>query len=90
MLEVQRIFSVCTPSQLAKRGLAVLNLTVVAMRTGAGGKRSVSKDHHDSSWSQLGSGVDGRDGFGGIILKQTPPTLYDSLLLLINNKSGRS
>ncbi|GJJ73423.1 hypothetical protein EMPS_05781 [Entomortierella parvispora] len=41
MLEVQRIFSVCTPSQLAKRGLAVLNLTVVGMRTGAGGKSLV-------------------------------------------------
>ncbi|KAF9418408.1 hypothetical protein BGZ94_009704 [Podila epigama] len=39
LLETQRIFAACTPVQLAKKGLAVLGLTVVGMKTGAGGKR---------------------------------------------------
>lgn len=39
LLEIQRVFAACTPAQLAKKGLAVLGLTVVGMKTGAGGKR---------------------------------------------------
>lgn len=39
LLEIQRVFEACTPAQLAKKGLAVLGLTVVGMKTGAGGKR---------------------------------------------------
>ncbi|KAI7820552.1 P-loop containing nucleoside triphosphate hydrolase protein [Gamsiella multidivaricata] len=39
--EIQRVFEACTPAQLAKRGLAVLGLTVVGMKTGAGGKSLV-------------------------------------------------
>ncbi|KAF8972864.1 hypothetical protein BGZ46_010001 [Entomortierella lignicola] len=41
VLEIQRIFEACTPSQLAKKGLAILGLTVVSMKTGAGGKSLV-------------------------------------------------
>ncbi|KAF9188374.1 hypothetical protein BGZ51_000620 [Haplosporangium sp. Z 767] len=39
--EIQRVFEACTPAQLAKKGLAVLGLTVVGMKTGAGGKSLV-------------------------------------------------
>jgi hypothetical protein len=38
-VEIQRVFEACTPAQLAKKGLAVLGLTVAGMKTGAGGKR---------------------------------------------------
>ncbi|KAG0041009.1 hypothetical protein BGZ82_003620 [Podila clonocystis] len=41
LLEIQRVFAACTPAQLAKKGLAVLGLTVVGMKTGAGGKSLV-------------------------------------------------
>ncbi|KAF9355594.1 hypothetical protein BGX26_006371 [Mortierella sp. AD094] len=41
VLEIQRVFEACTPAQLAKKGLAVLGLTVVGMKTGAGGKSLV-------------------------------------------------
>ncbi|KAF9321637.1 hypothetical protein BG003_000520 [Podila horticola] len=41
LLEIQRVFEACTPAQLAKKGLAVLGLTVVGMKTGAGGKSLV-------------------------------------------------
>ncbi|KAI8596140.1 P-loop containing nucleoside triphosphate hydrolase protein [Dissophora ornata] len=39
--EIQRVFEACTPAQLAKKGLAVLGLAVVGMKTGAGGKSLV-------------------------------------------------
>ncbi|KAG0273740.1 hypothetical protein BGZ95_010469 [Linnemannia exigua] len=39
VVEIQRVFEACTPAQLAKKGLAVLGLTVAGMKTGAGGKR---------------------------------------------------
>ncbi|KAF9433427.1 hypothetical protein BGZ76_009475 [Entomortierella beljakovae] len=39
--EIQRVFEACTPAQLAKKGLAILGLTVVGMKTGAGGKSLV-------------------------------------------------
>ncbi|KAG0210152.1 hypothetical protein BGX33_005109 [Mortierella sp. NVP41] len=41
VVEIQRIFEACTPAQLAKKGLAVLGLTVAGMKTGAGGKSLV-------------------------------------------------
>ncbi|ORZ15998.1 P-loop containing nucleoside triphosphate hydrolase protein [Lobosporangium transversale] len=41
LLEIQRIFEACTPAQLAKKGLALLGLTVVNIKTGAGGKSLV-------------------------------------------------
>ncbi|KAF9984009.1 hypothetical protein BGZ75_004412 [Mortierella antarctica] len=41
VLEIQRVFEACTPAQLSKKGLAVLGLTVVGMKTGAGGKSLV-------------------------------------------------
>lgn len=44
VVEIQRVFEACTPAQLAKKGLAVLGLTVAGMKTGAGGKRYF--DHH--------------------------------------------
>ncbi|KAG0369085.1 hypothetical protein BGX24_002558 [Mortierella sp. AD032] len=36
VVEIQRVFEACTPAQLAKKGLAVLGLTVASMKTGAG------------------------------------------------------
>ncbi|KAF9580370.1 hypothetical protein BGW38_003017, partial [Lunasporangiospora selenospora] len=36
LLEIDRIFASCTPAQLARKGLAILGLTVVGMKTGAG------------------------------------------------------
>ncbi|KAG9070124.1 hypothetical protein KI688_009456 [Linnemannia hyalina] len=41
VVEIQRVFEACTPAQLAKKGLAVLGLTVAGMKTGAGGKSLV-------------------------------------------------
>ncbi|KAF9951459.1 hypothetical protein BGZ70_000987 [Mortierella alpina] len=45
VLEIQRVFEACTPAQLAKKGLAVLGLTVVGMKTGAGGKSPALPAH---------------------------------------------
>ncbi|KAF9922703.1 hypothetical protein FBU30_007160 [Linnemannia zychae] len=41
VVEIQRVFEACTPAQLAKKGLAILGLTVVGMKTGAGGRSLV-------------------------------------------------
>ncbi|KAF9973542.1 hypothetical protein BGZ73_003205 [Actinomortierella ambigua] len=38
LVETQHIYAGCTPAQLSKRGYAVLGLTVVSLKTGAGGK----------------------------------------------------
>ncbi|KAF9354342.1 hypothetical protein BGX34_011094 [Mortierella sp. NVP85] len=39
--EIQRVFEACTPAQLARKGLAILGLAVVGLKTGAGGKSLV-------------------------------------------------